>query len=424
MFTIKYICLAAGLTFLSLVSANAANNSRSAIIDKVPLPAAPSDNATAQSAFQAIAKVEPSNIKPDTPVVLQLAFKNTTDRRLKMNVMAFGIGIKLNLKNERNEQIHLTRYGEMLQNQEHISRTSIEVASGQEAKYRVTLNRLYDLTMSGTYEVTATAYAPKLNGLGEAELKSNPVRFTIVRGDSYYLIADSPTIFYPPGTQPPPPNLTPELSTNPVSTWKINDSWRLSVDFYSMAAQPKPAVAPTATNPEDTKAASPPVQIATYGVKVKIWGEDELDGVKCWVVRFIPDAEALTIVQSEEYSLWIGKQDGLIHHIVGLRGRFNPSLSNLAGIPFVTGAVFGYPLEMLPLVKQPLNFKSPDGYTQFSLQSTPADAGAVLEAQLKLGGKDRFVIRQMWATGAKWWSEYEKQDYNQHLILKAKLLAE
>lgn len=419
------IWLTGCLILLWLPGTGVANDTQATTDQRATNNTEPLDNSTLQSGFQLIAKVE-SEIKPDTPVVLQLALRNTTDKTLVRGESWPEKQFNLDIKDDRGANMPLTRYSEELKVREPLGIASVKVDPSQELTYNLVISRMYDLTMSGTYTLTATTYVRRQDGKAKIELKSNPVRFTILRGDSSYRIADPPHAFYPKGVQPPPPDLTPELVTGQALTWKVNNSWPLEVELYTevtpsaigipQTITPKPEVD---TAPQDKKY----VLVGRYAMQVRVAGSDRMEGQECWMVDFIPAPDAPSTMGRELYRVWVGKQDGLAHRIVSLKNTFNPPLRKFKGIALPDAQIVGFPIEFLPINVQKVEDLVPNGHL-FSMTTEATNAQAVVQARLKVGDKDRFVIKQTWPQGAKWWSEYEKQDYNNHTILKAKLLAE
>lgn len=103
------------------------------------------------------------------PIMLELALRNTTNAALMVPAALPEQYFKLMVRNARGEIMPLTAYGKQLFAAK-AGLATLSLPGGQEAHYKILLNRLYDMTAYDTYLITATynVIDPKLRGVQEA----------------------------------------------------------------------------------------------------------------------------------------------------------------------------------------------------------------------------------------------------------------
>jgi hypothetical protein len=151
---------------------------------------------------------------------------------------------------------------------------------------------------------------------------------------------------------------------------------------------------------------------------VVVTGEQKLDDRECWRLEFIPVHGPAS--PGGGYRVLLDKASGVLRQIAP---RLTPTkvLPPLPpGIPFPHEPPEGIPWEVLPFVSAPPARPQRDGL-QFGL-SRRAEKGHIWwEGTILEDGAPVLVVKQKWADGGTWWSEYERW-YEGHLELRGSLV--
>ena len=90
-------------------------------------------------------------------VTLSLIFKRTGERRVRFEEPSLWTHYNLTVKNAKGERVPLTRYAEHLVRQSPDRKTVlVELPPDGQREYLLPMSRYYDMTLPGTYTISAT----------------------------------------------------------------------------------------------------------------------------------------------------------------------------------------------------------------------------------------------------------------------------
>jgi hypothetical protein len=204
----------------------------------------------------------------------------------------------------------------------------------------------------------------------------------------------------------------PARAAAPSPMWKVADAFQFSVKVYPRAAGgDKPGTAAKTTEKE-------PKPIASYDMHAIVLPVLPFEECGCWKLQFVPFSK-LSAFKSP-YRLWIDKDNGQTRKGSRFAGPKETPLAVADVAPMVLDAPAGYPVEIIPAVDAAT---LPTARLGTTIEIATHRRDAVLErtAIVRVGGKAEIEIRQRWAAGAKWWSEYERFYHGQR-DLSARLL--
>jgi hypothetical protein len=136
----------------------------------------------ASEGFQLSAGIENKQFRIGEPIVLKLTIRNSTKQVLYLTETSPESDYKLLVKNEYGERVPLTEFGQrLLNNKEEFRVIGVKVKSGEERKDSIEVSRLHEMTVPGTYSITASRTVKNRNGKGWSEVVSNTINITIVR---------------------------------------------------------------------------------------------------------------------------------------------------------------------------------------------------------------------------------------------------
>lgn len=373
--------------------------------------------------LQLFAQTEKASISTGESVLVEVGLRNNSNEERVIYPSSLVEFPKWSVKNEKGEKVPLTAYGTSPSPGAiwffggGFSPGGAHLQSGDEFRFKLCISQIFDMSRPGIYTLSfqhkfSQRKAQRADPTKWATLVSNSLEIKVAKTE-YYV---SEGITSPRKAASAASSQGPSrFWKSPSATWQVGDAWPLSVELYTDAAPPP------GTGPATETAEKKYVLVGQYPMQVRVAGNDMMEGQPCWMVDFIPASTAPSTMGRELYRVWVGKQDGLARRIVSLKNTFNPPLRKFKGIAFPDAQIVGFPLEFLPVNVLKAEESVPNGHL-FTLTGEVNDTQTVVQARLRVQDRDRFLIKQTWPKGAKWWSEYEKQDYNQHLILKARLL--
>lgn len=91
----------------------------------------------------------------------------------------------IHLQDEKGDDVPLTQYGKMLSDsrREILLRRMKTVPPGESLVHTFHINRIFDMTLTGTYSVKATRTVPRRNGDGFVDVESNRIAVTVTNTD-------------------------------------------------------------------------------------------------------------------------------------------------------------------------------------------------------------------------------------------------
>ncbi len=139
---------------------------------------------------------------------------------------------------------------------------------------------------------------------------------------------------------------------------------------------------------------------------VVVTGEQKLDDRECWSLEFIP-IHAPPGFASGGYRVLLDKANGVLHQISPRLDRAKTLPLPPAGLPFPHEPPEGWPWEVLPFVTAPPARPGTNGL-RLELTRRPEKGHTWYEASIREDGATVLVVKQKWADGGLWWSEYER----------------
>jgi phage FluMu protein gp41 len=135
----------------------------------------------ASEGFQLSAMMDGIKLKRGEPILLKLTLKNVSQKELFVAESTAEKVYDIDVRDERGELVPLSEKGKRLYREPIMfdGVISVKVAPGQEQNVTIDLSKIYNVTATGIYSVTARRTVPKLDRSGTAELVSNTVKVTI-----------------------------------------------------------------------------------------------------------------------------------------------------------------------------------------------------------------------------------------------------
>lgn len=130
--------------------------------------------------FMMSARSEKEEVGACEPVVVAVRIKNVSDRILSFPESSPESDYGIEVKDDRGEQMPLTRYGKnVLRSGEEHRRVVTKLDPGAEHQQKLLVNRIYDMSTSGTYFVQISRDVFKRDGKGVAKVKSNVLKIKV-----------------------------------------------------------------------------------------------------------------------------------------------------------------------------------------------------------------------------------------------------
>lgn len=202
-----------------------------------------------------------------------------------------------------------------------------------------------------------------------------------------------------------------------IPKWKIGDTWEVYVTSYYRGW------ALAFSDPELEAKKNEPVIQGEYTVTIEIFGEDNLDNLECWIIRYSTDDKAPRFFKNLNYKSYISKKTGSIIKILEVNNTIetdtNPSIDDYYGI-ILDSQIYNVPIKAIPWIFK----KEKDKKSRFDIILTKKIN--TQEKKLLLTIKDSIddeiysTLSQTWKDGDNWWSEYE-ETIQGHIEMKAVL---
>ena len=162
-----------------------------------------------------------------------------------------------------------------------------------------------------------------------------------------------------------------------------------------------------------------PVLLSSYRLMVQVNGEEKVNNRDCWQLVLLPDINSISSVQYSRPRIAVDKETGQVLHAENLDQKIPIRIEKLGELFFPVEIQFGYPLPLLPIMEnQPSN--ATNGYYRLAVTMETTTTGRITKAHLTAGTRELFNAQQRWLPGAKWWNEYEINDINRGITVKAK----
>jgi hypothetical protein len=194
--------------------------------------------------------------------------------------------------------------------------------------------------------------------------------------------------------------------------WKAGDSFHFSVKVYPRS--PASGKASSDAKPADKE----PAPIASYRMAVALNRLLPFEECGCWKLQFLTFSKLPAY--KDVYFLWIDWESGKTRKASRFHAPKTTELAAATMVPMLLDAPEGYPLEFYPAVNATgLATERPD--TTLDLSVKMHENFVERTAIVRVGGKPEIEVRQHWAPGAKWWSEYNRF-YRGQLDLSARIV--
>ena len=129
------------------------------------------------------AQTEEEMYIPGAPILLKVVVRNNTEKPfLLVDTRRPERDFQLGVRDEEGQSVALTKEGEGLVNNTAIfRRVAVEIKPGEKVEHSFTINKLFEMTVPGTYSVTIKREIRGQDGHPVGEVTSNTVRIKVVR---------------------------------------------------------------------------------------------------------------------------------------------------------------------------------------------------------------------------------------------------
>lgn len=434
----------------------------------VRVPAQGQDKATAvgnPQGFSLEIKTPQSEVAPKTSVDLMVKLKNTSAQELEVIQSNANLreakdrtplpspsgGFLVTAKDERGRPVPYTRYGlsffgadwpsQMDGGQPSVVSANslpfpVPLKPGAEVTQVLPLNRLVDLSQSGTYFITAQRRVFKSGTREIADVTSNTIQIKVIEPDDSPLVKKPTEADWKGVEEPIDPNF--RWTKAPSASWKRGDEWWLAVERYytkvpampasqlqdlqkalQRAETPPELAASILRQAQEKPAGELPFAVERWKILVQIEGSMTLNGREFWRVVFRPTISAPG--SDSARTVWrtlVGKEDGQTHEVAQFPDLEAHPTRRLGDSVFPVDERYASPFEIFP-VHLPVPVDAKQKGTTYQLRISTQDTAKGRTATATFGDNRRTsTITQRWLPGAKWWSEYERHDGD--FILRAK----
>ena len=164
----------------------------------------------------------------------------------------------------------------------------------------------------------------------------------------------------------------------PQRSWQVGDRWIISMERHASAVP----------------------QSKREFMNTVVVGAQDLEGVNCWKIFFIPEGEEGSV------TLMLDRQTGWPRRVVTSANPPQPSLERV-GQGTIFAAPPPLPIEIFPFLQEPkTTFEAATG--TLTIERHVSGKDITLEAVYKSNGTEAWRVEQRWVEGEKWWREYER----------------
>lgn len=130
--------------------------------------------------FQLSIQLERELVRLPEPVIVSVTLKNISKETLSVLGSSSRQDYEIIVKDNQGVSIPLTKYGKILRDSaEEFQLVTLKVKSQEEIQVKLVINRICDITTSGTYFITVKRNVFRRNGKGMAEVISNTIKVKI-----------------------------------------------------------------------------------------------------------------------------------------------------------------------------------------------------------------------------------------------------
>ena len=193
------------------------------------------------------------------------------------------------------------------------------------------------------------------------------------------------------------------------SRWSIGDSWRVSVEMYSMNWMA------SYSSPARQAEVEVPSLMGAFTMEIRVVGATKWSNSILWQIAFIPDKDAPKFMRTQSERVWISEDDLRVRKVQhtdgGVAGEL--ALQNFDDVTLVSSRS-GFPVQLVPALglEQSLPEKKRN-HQRLSVENHALGTDRVIEltvdTELRNGSWQRNKrVVQRWIPGKKWWSTYEE----------------
>ena len=206
--------------------------------------------------------------------------------------------------------------------------------------------------------------------------------------------------------------------------WQVGDAWRVEVEQFAHESFLSRGINPD--HPSVVNRRKPTAPQSQYSMEIKIAAIVKDDSGPCWAIDFRPGTNAFPVLRTTVFRVLVSQKDRCAREIVRRSGDWGTDggVIRLGDTYLVSQYPIGYPLHFFPDQAEGESIHTGMALNHhLVLTSTRKGGDTILEQKeiAKRDGKDMTLVRvrQTWADGANWWSDYEVWDVNT-LVLRAK----
>ena len=135
--------------------------------------------------FGLIVNLEKDQVGPCQPIRLAITIKNASEDELSFWETCPESDYRFIVEDDKGQVVPLTRYGQRIEKNREIVLSAVPVAlkPNDERQDTILLNRIYDMTIEGKYDITAWRHVRTRDNKGHTKLISNTVEVEIAEED-------------------------------------------------------------------------------------------------------------------------------------------------------------------------------------------------------------------------------------------------
>lgn len=166
---------------------------------------------------------------------------------------------------------------------------------------------------------------------------------------------------------------------------------------------------------EERAANQAPHRAARYTVNLVVVGSSIVSNSRIWQLQFVPGKDAPRALRNDRCQVWVGDADRRVVRVVHHLGASSSevSLTQVEGMVLMRHPPGAFPVQLLPILRsEETSLVKTNRGRRVSIARTKVLGTETLEARLdgvlRDGGlRNDVVVKQIWGSGAKWWTTYE-----------------
>jgi hypothetical protein len=305
------------------------------------------------------------------------------------------------------------------------------LAPGKTLTYQFPVNWLYDMTKSGEYTVSVSREVIKPDQLVPDKgvvIKDKPLTIT----SNPIKIKRKTTVINNVTTESKnSESVSSNQAVPPSDQWRIGDNWKINVVIFKSTSPLSTKESVEEFLQLGQKSSENPIYVLdSYGMTINVADIQKVRSEEHIKLVFTPDKNSPSYVKGRKLEVVINRDT---HQLLEEHVSDHPDqnyLKTLNDQPVlvfpINGYAVGFPADIIPQIAPAKSAQLSAKYSDMHLDvnNNAINGIQTIQESLSVKGKDWFRVTQVWPAGAKWWSEYLKEDSDSQMGMRARVVGE